>query len=202
VTLKLRSFYLTQLFSVAGIAIPIPILGRIDRNNLFVGSMCAINMAEFQIYGSLAAFFLPLVIMFIMYTLTIRTLKRQARLVSNIMVQNSPPCSLHRSATNRSLYSSIRRKSTQSKEYLKGWSRVHPKRYKDKVTDSNEDVFANDMQLNAIKDLKQGCEKCRRKSTTSATSVQESSWRKALRMISNLFRRSKKRKRTLNNNET
>lgn len=51
--------------------------------------MCAINMAEFQLFGSLVAFFLPLTIMFIMYTLTIRTLNRQARLVSSIMVQNS-----------------------------------------------------------------------------------------------------------------
>lgn len=46
-------------------------------------------MAEFQLFGSLVAFFLPLTIMFIMYTLTIRTLNRQARLVSSIMVQNS-----------------------------------------------------------------------------------------------------------------
>ena len=73
---------------------PLLIVGKNDRNKIFVGKMCAINFELFQIYASLVAFFLPLVIMFIMYTLTIRTLRRQARLVSTLLVhngKNSPP---------------------------------------------------------------------------------------------------------------
>jgi len=78
----------------AGIAIPLPIVGKNDRDKIFVEKMCAINFELFQIYASLVAFFLPLVMMFIMYTLTIRTLRRQARLVSRLLVhngKNSPP---------------------------------------------------------------------------------------------------------------
>ena len=63
-------------------------MGKIDRTNIFLGNFCAINIAEFQIYGSLVAFFLPLIIMFIMYTLTIRTLRGQAFLVSSLLVHN------------------------------------------------------------------------------------------------------------------
>ncbi|XP_076807132.1 D(2) dopamine receptor-like isoform X1 [Clavelina lepadiformis] len=87
-----------------GIAVPLPIIGRRDRENLFVGDMCAINVPEFAIYGSLVAFFLPLVIMFIMYTLTIRTLQKQARLVSSMLVYNgktSPSYAGRRSAGRR-----------------------------------------------------------------------------------------------------
>ena len=163
--------------------------------------MCAINMAEFQIYGSLAAFFLPLVIMFIMYTLTIRTLKRQAQMVSNIMVQNSPPCSLPRSSVNRSLYSSFRRKSTQSKEYLKDPSQVHQLQYHGRVTGSNEDVFASDLQ-NKTQEMKKSCEKCRSKNEVAEPSEQEESWRKALRMITNLFRRNKRKNKRTNSSQT
>lgn len=63
-------------------------MGKIDRSNLFYGQMCTINLAEFQLYGSLAAFFMPLVFMFIMYTLTIKTLRQQAHMVSNLLVYN------------------------------------------------------------------------------------------------------------------
>ena len=68
--------------------------------------MCAINFAQFQIYASLVAFFLPLIIMFIMYTLTIRTLRRQARLVSSLMVHNG------KNSPNHARKSSFRRKNS------------------------------------------------------------------------------------------
>ena len=96
--------YSLLLFFVSGIAIPLPIVGKNNRDKIFVGKMCAINFKLFQIYASLVAFFLPLVIMFIMYTLTIRTLQRQARLVSCLLVhggKNSPPNSGRRLSFRR-----------------------------------------------------------------------------------------------------
>lgn len=60
--------------------------------------MCAINMAEFATFGSLVAFFLPLVIMFIMYTLTIRMLRKQARAVSHMIEHASSNSSTYPSA--------------------------------------------------------------------------------------------------------
>ena len=171
--------------------------------------MCAINMAEFQIYGSLAAFFAPLVIMFVMYTLTIRTLKQQARLVSNIMVQNSPPRSVSRTSQNRSFYNSIRRKeSRQPTEFLKDSSRVPNIHYHGRIAkdEKDDDVFGSDMQLDVSKTLKDKCARCQNKTTPP----QESTWRKAVRMIANFFRRIQgKSKRsnsattmnTLNNND-
>ena len=145
-----------------------------------MGEMCAINMAQFQIYGSLAAFFLPLVIMFIMYTLTIRTLKKQAQLVSNIMVHNSPPYSVPRAqytSCRSSMPRTTPRETDSPKSALKNY----------KVQQRNG-IFANDIQLHETEPLRPRCAVCNKRKEAL---VQESSWRKAVRMVTNIFRRVK-----------
>lgn len=47
--------------------------------------MCAINVAQFQICGSLVAFFFPLVIMIVTYSLTIKNLQKQVKFIKNII---------------------------------------------------------------------------------------------------------------------
>ena len=79
--------------------------------------MCTINVAEFQIYGSIAAFFMPLVFMFVMYTLTIKILRQQAHMVSNLLVYNPKKSS---PSSNRENSVPRRRGSAQlgSEKYL------------------------------------------------------------------------------------
>ena len=58
---------------------PIILLGLMDKENVLLDNQCAIFNPYFLIYGSLAAFFIPLLIMLIAYTLTIRLLSTQAK---------------------------------------------------------------------------------------------------------------------------
>ncbi|XP_006866799.1 PREDICTED: 5-hydroxytryptamine receptor 2B [Chrysochloris asiatica] len=68
-----------------GIAIPIPIKGiEANVNNLNI--TCALTkdrFGNFMLFGSLAAFFMPLSIMIVTYFLTIRALQKKAYLVNN-----------------------------------------------------------------------------------------------------------------------
>nr|XP_018671402.1 5-hydroxytryptamine receptor 2C-like isoform X2 [Ciona intestinalis] len=96
------------------IAVPLPILGASDRDNLFIGDMCAINVPEFAVFGSLVAFLLPLVIMFVMYTLTILALRRQAKLITNAMTQSSDETM----NPNHGKYSSVREAINQIQTLL------------------------------------------------------------------------------------
>ena len=151
-------------------------MGRVNKENLFVGDMCAINMAKFQIFGSLAAFFLPLIIMFIMYTLTIKALNRQARLVSSIMVHNgriSPQLYGHLSSTSRS--SSVRKLRTPTST---DWMTEQFDRNNRLCSESND----NDVQEPFL-----GCETCRKQEANQQRSTHP--WRKMLRPISKALRR-------------
>ena len=130
-------------------------MGSIDRSNLFVSEMCAINMAAFQIFGSLVAFFLPLVIMFVMYTLTVRTLNRQARLVSNIMVQSG------RNSSFADLHSSRRYERANS-------------------TATNRSDYEIESDRESTSPLNRRCSACRRYEKKQTTTR---SWRKAMRPL-------------------
>ena len=69
----------TVWFISLTIASPIILLGLLDKENVLLDNQCAIFNPYFLIYGSLAAFFIPLLIMLIAYTLTIRLLSIQAK---------------------------------------------------------------------------------------------------------------------------
>lgn len=80
---------LNESFSPTGIAIPIPIKGLSSSNN---GSNITFNsnhtclltlegFGEFKLFGSLAAFFIPLMIMMIIYLLTIQVLRKKVYLL-------------------------------------------------------------------------------------------------------------------------
>ena len=64
------------------IASPIILLSVLNPQNVLSNHQCAIFNQYFLIYGSLAAYFVPLSIMFIAYTLTIHLLNKQAKLCS------------------------------------------------------------------------------------------------------------------------
>lgn len=76
-------------FSPTGIAIPIPIKGLRSPNhgiNITFNSnhTCLLTFegfGEFKLYGSLAAFFIPLMIMMIIYLLTIQVLRKKVYLL-------------------------------------------------------------------------------------------------------------------------
>jgi hypothetical protein len=58
---------------------PMIILGAINPDNIIMDGQCLINNRFFVIYGSVVSFVIPLIIVIIMYTLTVRRLKEQIR---------------------------------------------------------------------------------------------------------------------------
>ncbi|XP_010149560.1 PREDICTED: 5-hydroxytryptamine receptor 2B-like [Eurypyga helias] len=75
-------------FSPVGIAIPIPIRGIEDGNSNSTNITCVLmpdRFHDFILYGSVAAFFIPLAIMIVTYFLTIQVLRKKAYLI------NKPP---------------------------------------------------------------------------------------------------------------
>ncbi|XP_020666902.2 5-hydroxytryptamine receptor 2B [Pogona vitticeps] len=68
-----------------GIAIPIPIRGIEDGVENFSNFTCVLSpgrFGDFILYGSVAAFFIPLAIMVVTYFLTIRVLRKKAYLIN------------------------------------------------------------------------------------------------------------------------
>ncbi|KAH9514748.1 hypothetical protein Btru_023491 [Bulinus truncatus] len=59
---------------------PITVLGVVRSDNILWDGKCNLTNEPFLIYGSIFAFFIPLVIMILMYGLTVNMLKNQARL--------------------------------------------------------------------------------------------------------------------------
>ena len=59
---------------------PITILGFVDQSNILNDMQCALTNADFIIYGSTGAFFIPLGIMVIAYGLTVRLLRQQSKM--------------------------------------------------------------------------------------------------------------------------
>ncbi|XP_072724896.1 5-hydroxytryptamine receptor 2B isoform X2 [Ciconia boyciana] len=76
------------LIVLFGIAIPIPIRGIEDGNGNSTNITCVLmpdRFHDFILYGSVAAFFIPLAIMIVTYFLTIQVLRKKAYLI------NKPP---------------------------------------------------------------------------------------------------------------
>lgn len=61
------------------ISSPITILGFIDQSNVLIGNYCVLSNKHFMIYGSICAFFIPLFIMILSYSLTVYLLIKQAK---------------------------------------------------------------------------------------------------------------------------
>ena len=58
---------------------PMIVLGALDPENIILDGHCLIYNKFFVIYGSVVSFVIPLIIVIIMYTLTVRRLKEQIR---------------------------------------------------------------------------------------------------------------------------
>ncbi|XP_033006775.1 5-hydroxytryptamine receptor 2B [Lacerta agilis] len=70
-----------------GIAIPIPIRGIEEGVEKFPNFTCVLKperFGDFMLYGSVAAFFVPLAIMVVTYFLTIRVLRKKAYLINKL----------------------------------------------------------------------------------------------------------------------
>lgn len=71
------------IFFIWSIAIllssPMIVLGVLNPRNIIVNGQCLINNQFFVIYGSVVSFVIPLIIVLIMYTLTVRRLKEQIK---------------------------------------------------------------------------------------------------------------------------
>ena len=61
-----------------GICSPLAVVGFINPLNVYRGGQCAPAVTQFVIYGSIFAFYVPLVLMLVSYALTVKTLTRQA----------------------------------------------------------------------------------------------------------------------------
>jgi len=57
-----------------GICSPLAIAGFVNPLNVYRNGQCAVAVPDFVIYGSIFAFFVPLVLMLVTYSLTVRTL--------------------------------------------------------------------------------------------------------------------------------
>lgn len=66
------------------ISSPISIFGLIDDGSVFNDHICVITIKEFVIYGSIFAFYIPLCIMILTYTLTIRILWQNQHMMRTI----------------------------------------------------------------------------------------------------------------------
>ncbi|OWF49075.1 5-hydroxytryptamine receptor 2A [Mizuhopecten yessoensis] len=71
------------------ISSPIFIFGAKDTANVYNDGLCAPTVADFVIYGSIFAFYIPLTIMLITYVLTIRILWKNQVLMKNIERSNN-----------------------------------------------------------------------------------------------------------------
>lgn len=66
---------------------PMIVLGAINPYNIFIDGQCLINNQFFVTYGSVVSFVIPLIIVIIMYTLTVRRLKEQIRQCQSQLAQ-------------------------------------------------------------------------------------------------------------------
>ena len=111
------------------IASPIILLSLLNPENVLHGGNCAIFNNYFLIYGSLAAFFIPLIIMLIAYSLTIHILHKQAKLCAKKSKYGAP---MMRRSTSR------RQKRTKRSSQLTETQEITDKHEKhEKQTASN-----------------------------------------------------------------
>ncbi|KAK7477113.1 hypothetical protein BaRGS_00031599 [Batillaria attramentaria] len=79
---------------------PITVLGIVSADNIYQDGQCSLNNQHFIIYGSIFAFFIPLLIMVVMYALTVRMLNRQAQLCGGDKEREGEPM-IRRSTSRR-----------------------------------------------------------------------------------------------------
>ncbi|XP_035289661.1 5-hydroxytryptamine receptor 2A-like [Anguilla anguilla] len=72
------------------ISMPIPVIGLLDEEKVFVNGSCVLNEERFMLVGSFVAFFIPLIIMVVTYCLTVQVLQRQA---SDLLYESKVPVS-------------------------------------------------------------------------------------------------------------
>lgn len=71
---------------------PIPVIGLLNEDKVFVNGSCVLNEERFMLIGSFVAFFIPLVIMVVTYCLTVKVEPLQTlSLLTSINL--SPPTS-------------------------------------------------------------------------------------------------------------
>lgn len=61
------------------ISSPISALGLIDPSNIMIGDQCVINNRGFALFGSLATFYIPMILMVVSYSLTVHLLRNKAK---------------------------------------------------------------------------------------------------------------------------
>ncbi|XP_019358982.1 PREDICTED: 5-hydroxytryptamine receptor 2B [Gavialis gangeticus] len=120
-----------------GIAIPIPIRGIKDGRGNSTNITCVLmpeDFSDFILYGSLAAFFIPLAIMIVTYFLTIQALRKKAYLI------NKPPQRLTWSTVSTVFQRDVTPGSSPEKVAMLDGSR------KDKaLANTNDDMFIRRM---------------------------------------------------------
>nr|WNH96634.1 5-HT2-3 [Sinonovacula constricta] len=89
--------------SSLAITSPITILGIVDQKNVLNNKQCALTNEYFIIYGSTAAFFIPLGIMITTYGLTVRLLHKQSQLCNPSKDQEGEPM-MRRSVSRRAKF--------------------------------------------------------------------------------------------------
>lgn len=87
VVIKLAIVWVTSI----AISSPITILGFINESNVFSNQHCALSNGNFKIYGSVCAFFIPLLIMVLSYGLTLYTLISQSQKLHAQGKENEEP---------------------------------------------------------------------------------------------------------------
>lgn len=87
VVIKLAIVWATSI----AISSPITILGFINESNVFSNQHCALSNGNFKIYGSVCAFFIPLLIMVLSYGLTLYTLISQSQKLHAQGKENEQP---------------------------------------------------------------------------------------------------------------
>lgn len=87
VVVKLAIVWATSI----AISSPITILGFIKESNVFSNQHCALSNGNFKIYGSVCAFFIPLLIMVLSYGLTLYTLISQSQKLHAQGKENEQP---------------------------------------------------------------------------------------------------------------
>ncbi|KAF6016866.1 HTR2C [Bugula neritina] len=100
------------------IAIPVLVKGINNREFTFIEDRCTLNDPEFQIYGSMVAFFVPLAVMIVIYGLTQRQLKRKRNSIESGLRRTSGVPSANFeifSVTNKPKSSRINHKNSRIK---------------------------------------------------------------------------------------
>ena len=85
VVLKITFVWVTSI----AICCPLCIMGFMDYSNVYNNGMCVISVRDFVVYGSIFAFYIPLSIMVITYTLTIQILCTNQKLMRSIVREHS-----------------------------------------------------------------------------------------------------------------